>query len=479
MPQDTPGQRRTPVHSRWGYPLLLRLHFYAGLLVGPFIFVAALSGALFAMTPQIEQRVYQTELTTDSHGASKPLADQIRAAQRTLGDDVILAAVRPAAADGHTTRVMFSVPGLEPGEHRAIFVDPVSLAVRGDLVVYGTSGTLPFRIWIDYLHRHLHLGEFGRYYSELAASWLWLVGLGGLALWWRRRHQLRIGANNGHRQTLRRWHGTLGVMLLVMVMFFSATGLTWSKWAGANISDLRTQLDWGTPSLNTRLDEWKNTSQPHHHHGISGPGPENERTNPGLYDAMLATARQAGIDAGAIEIRPGTDASRAWTVREIDRSWPTQVDVVAIDPKSMVITDQLVFEDFPLAAKLTRWGIDAHMGILFGLANQLLVAGAALGLCVLIVLGYRMWWLKRPTRGDYRGGTYRGADYREMDPHRVWAHLRKAPPLAWLLMAVVTVAVGLFAPVMGVSLLVFLLVDGLLAFKAYRRMALCGLSPNE
>ncbi len=79
---------------------------------------------------------------------------------------------------------MFTQPGLGESESRAIFIDPVTLAVKGDLVVYGTSGTLPFRAAIDYLHRNLMLGDFGRYYSELAASWLWIAALGGTLLWW-------------------------------------------------------------------------------------------------------------------------------------------------------------------------------------------------------------------------------------------------------------------------------------------------------
>jgi uncharacterized iron-regulated membrane protein len=39
----------------------------------------------------------------------------------------------------------------------------------------------------------------------------------------------------------------------------------------------------------------------------------------------------------------------------------------------MQVLDRTRFDDFPLMAKLTRWGVDFHMGILFGLANQLLL----------------------------------------------------------------------------------------------------------
>ncbi len=35
--------------------LLRRLHFYIGLFIGPFIFVAALTGTLYVATPQLEK----------------------------------------------------------------------------------------------------------------------------------------------------------------------------------------------------------------------------------------------------------------------------------------------------------------------------------------------------------------------------------------------------------------------------------------
>ncbi|MEX0631366.1 PepSY domain-containing protein [Serratia ureilytica] len=76
---------------------------------------------------------------------------------------------------------------------------------------------------------------------------------------------------------------------------------------------------------------------------------------------------------------PAERRGQSRTVTEVDRSWPTQVDAVAIAPQSFAVVDQVRFDTFPLIAKLTRWGIDAHMGILFGLPNQLLLAAFGLG----------------------------------------------------------------------------------------------------
>ena len=207
--------------AAWGN-LLRRLHFYVGLFVGPFIFFAALTGTLYVATPQLENALYRHALHTDSIGEPHPLAEQIAVAEKTAGSDLRLHAVRPGLVEGETTRVMFADPKLGPSENRAIFIDPVSLTVLGDLTVYGTSGILPLRQTIDYLHTSLMLGDIGRLYSELAASWMWGAALGGIALWCYTRPKRRI---NNRFQNRRRVHVTLGWSLLGGMLLFSATGL--------------------------------------------------------------------------------------------------------------------------------------------------------------------------------------------------------------------------------------------------------------
>ncbi len=53
-------------------PLLLRLHFYAGVLVAPFLLVAALSGLLYALSFQAEKVVYAHELEVPVGDATLP-----------------------------------------------------------------------------------------------------------------------------------------------------------------------------------------------------------------------------------------------------------------------------------------------------------------------------------------------------------------------------------------------------------------------
>jgi uncharacterized iron-regulated membrane protein len=449
----------TPRHWSGWRGLVLRLHFYAGLLVGPFILVAAVTGVLYVLTPQLESWVYADQLRVPPTSQQISLADQIRAAAATEPGGE-LAAVRPAPEPGGTTRVLFDDASLGESERRTVFVDPGTGEVKGSLVSYGTTGVLPVRTTIDQLHRHLLLGEPGRVYSELAASWLWVVALGGLALWiarWRaRRAAGRADARDlfrpesgatGRRRTLS-LHGALGVWLVLGALFLSATGLTWSTYAGANVTALRASLGWSTPSVETGL------SAPHAGHGGATSAVTGDLTgDPDRFGAVLATARAAGIDGRLVEIARPAEPGAAWTVTEIERSWPTQVDAVAIDGAIGSVVDEVRFSDYPLIAKLARWGIDAHMGVLFGWVNQLVLVAFGLGLITLIVLGYRMWWRRRPTRG--RGGrpVPRG-------------QMRRATKSTAFVGVLLAAAIGWFAPVFGISLLAFLVIDGLLGSRA-------------
>jgi uncharacterized iron-regulated membrane protein len=459
-----PGPDR---RSGWFGQLLLRLHFYAGVLVGPFILAAAISGALYALTPAIEQVVYRHELHVPATGTQLTLAEQTEIARSYIGDGgATPSAVRPAPGPGDTTRVMFAADGLDDSESRAVFIDPGTGEVRGDLTVYGTSGALPLRNWVSNLHGDLHLGEVGRVYSELAASWLTIVALAGLGLWIRRirksrskksmmKDLVRPGRNGSGYRRLFTWHTSVGVWVLLGAVFLSATGISWSLYAGERVGDLRAALDWETPAVDPSLTGPADAgpADEHAHHGTGAPagGAADPAAWAGRFDAVLATAQRANVNTGLVEIKPPTEPGTAWVVQEIQRSYPTEVDAVAIDGETLRVVDRTDFAEFPLAAKLTRWGIDAHMGSLFGLANQLVLFFLAGGIAALVVLGYLMWWKRRPTR-EPRPLAGR--------PPRRGA-LRRAPWWGTAAVVAAAVLVGWWLPLVGYPLAAFVVIDAL------------------
>ncbi|GAA2177077.1 PepSY-associated TM helix domain-containing protein [Leucobacter tardus] len=471
----SPGSPTAPSPRRaqrgWFAALLLRLHFFAGILVGPFIIVAAVSGGLYALTPAIEKVVYADQLEASSDAQTVSLTDQIVAAETRVGDEGTLTAVRPAPEPGDTTRVMFADPALGESESRTVFVDPSTGEIRGDLTTYGTSGALPMRTWIDQLHRSLHLGDVGRWYSELAASWLGIVAVAGLALWVTRFRKSRTKRDmirpqrgyTGYRKA-RSWHTSIGLWVAIGALFLSATGITWSQFGGASVSELRTALGWQTPAVSTSLDGSEPAPDEHaHHHGGAAPTTEDDAevasANPATFGSVLTVAQRENVNSGLVEIRPPAEPGTAWVVQEIQRSYPTEVDSVAIDGTTLTVVDRVDFADFSMPAKLSRWGIDLHMGSMFGLPNQIALVLLAAGIATLTVLGYVMWWRRRPTRAArFAPGT---------PPAR--GVLRGAP--WWGIVAVIAgaLAVGLFLPLVGYTLAAFVVLDVLIGFVQRRR----------
>ncbi|WP_269855524.1 PepSY-associated TM helix domain-containing protein [Streptomyces sp. RPT161] len=438
-------------------PLLMRLHFYVGVLIGPFLLVAATTGLLYTTSPQLEQFVYRHELHVTAQSASHavPLAAQV-AAGRAAVPDGTLQSVSPAAGPTDTTRVLFDAKGVPQGWSRTAFVDPYTGKVLGVLTTDGQW--LPLRAWLDTLHRTLHLGAFGRNYSELAASWLWVEVLGGLALWLgvrRRRDRIRRTLlprlrGPGHRRVLS-WHAVVGLWVSLGLLGLSATGLTWSDHAGANVGQIRAQLKGGTPSVPTALPAHQATA---HTRG----------SDVGI-DAVVRSAHRAGL-SGVLVVTPPAAPGRAWVVKENTRHWPERQDSVAVDPATGKVTAKLRFADYPLLAKLTRWGIDAHMGLLFGLPNQIALALLAATLIAMVLWGYRMWWLRRPTRSTC-------AAFGRAPARGAWRRL----PGRVLAPAVLAVAVlGYYLPLLGIPLLVFLATDLAVGAVVRRRAAAAGVA---
>ncbi|MET9426940.1 PepSY domain-containing protein [Streptomyces sp. NPDC003036] len=461
IPEST-GTKQTA--STWSAlrPLLLRVHFYAGLLIAPVLLVAAVSGLLYALSFQVEKVLYDHELRVPAGERVLPLSEQVDAA-RTAHPEGTVTAVWPSPEEGATTRVLMSSPDVEEGKSLAVFVDPYTAEVRGDLPSYGSSGALPLRAWLSEFHADLHLGELGRNYSELAASWMWVVALGGLLLWIGRRRAAKRSlflperGPKSRRRTLS-WHGAVGLWAVTGLVLLSATGLTWSRYAGENVDVLQARLGGTTPTVSATLDGAAPAAGGGHEgHGTGHQQPQAPAgADVGIDRAVEAAAAQ-GV-AGRIAVTLPADG-KGYVVKETDTQFPAHLDSVAVDPADGRIMDELRFADYPLFAKLTRIGIDAHMGVFLGLPNQLALAALMVGLILLILWGYRMWWLRRPTKE-------RTLSFGRPVPRGAW---RKVPAVLLLPLAAGTALVGWFVPMLGISLLAFLVLDAALGALAARR----------
>ncbi|MDK4303530.1 PepSY domain-containing protein [Corynebacterium propinquum] len=457
--------------------LLRRLHFYAGMFIGPFLLIAAISGALYAVAPTAEKLVYQDVLTVTpppgSEGVTNTISleEQVTQAHEAF-PDLDIAQVWPSSEPGETTRVLLIDETIDEAELRSVFVNPYTGAVVGDEPSYSGLGELPLRRWISHLHESMHLGPVGELYSELAASWLWFFALGGLVLWASRNKKVQqlFGFGNARtgkeaknkgsgRRRLVNLHGVTGTWMLIGMLALSVTGITWSTYAGGNVNRTVEALQWRADPITTELSgESTEAADPHAEHAGHGGGAASESEARAWTpeeiaeqsDQVLATAREEGL-TGSLRMYPGESVEHGWQASERWTEWRTTSDAISVDGETGEVIDRLPFSELPLFSKLTSWGIYLHMGIMFGLPLQILLLVTALAIAGLVVLGYLIWWKRRPTPGATAG---------------ISGPRTKLSTKQWIIVAVFLVAVGGFLPLFGISLAAMLLADVLLSKRA-------------
>ncbi|MGL6233725.1 MAG: PepSY-associated TM helix domain-containing protein [Segniliparus sp.] len=428
-----------------------RLHFYVGVFVGPFLLISAITGVMYTVAPGVAQAAHRHELSVDVVKAAKlPLSQQVRAAQLAYPGRAVVSVATGEDARA-TTRIAMSGAGCPC----AVFVDPYTAEFRGETA---GDGVQVFEAkWVDDLHRTLFLGEFGRNYAELSASWLWVLALSGPVLWFLGPRRRRASGQD-RRQGLRSKHAKLGLVLSAGLLFLSASGLSWSLHAGDNIDQLRTALSGANPPLAKALPA---TTAPR-----PAPVAQDQPEWLARLDRVEAGARSVGL-VDPLVVSPSGKAGAAWTTSDRKRSYPFRYDRASVDPATGAVVAVSQFEDWPMLAKITQWAIALHMGLLFGWANQLALAVVGIGLVVMILYGYRMWWLRSRRGGD-----------------GLWAAAPERGALADLSPAVAAVLVGAllfagwFLPVFGASLAAFVVVDVLLGLRA-RRSPASGRRPQE
>lgn len=428
-----------------------RIHFYGGMFVGPFILIAALTGCLYAVAPSLEKMVYHDVLAVPTVENPLSLEQQIQAAQQEH-PDMPVTQVWPATTPTDSTRVLVSDESIDESLQRTVFIDPATAEVIGDYPTYSGLGEMPLRRWISSLHESFHLGRIGELYSELAASWLWVMACGGLYMWWiRRRPKNKATANAAQQQPKRsaRWkatrlHSTVGAWIFIGLLGLSATGITWSGLAGGNVDSLVERMHWKATPINTALHG--TTAETHEHtgpEGHEGHGASASASVAADAERVLATGRAEGL-TGPLRLYPPEDAHSAWQVSERWVEWRTTSDALSVDGATGEVIDRQPFSSLPLFSKLSSWGTYLHMGIMFGLPLQIALLALGLATAALVVLGYYMWWKRRPRFLP--------------TAHFSWATTG--------LGALFAATVGVFLPLLGITLAAFLVLDVILVNRA-------------
>ncbi len=417
---------------RW-YNAVWRWHFYAGLFCIPFVIWLALTGSIYLWRPQIEavlDRPYDHLATTG------PLASpeaQVAAALAAMPGAKLHHYVLPANEHA-ATRILVA----KGGEDWRVMVDPRSLAVL-DVV---RDESRPMRL-LFHLHGELLAGAIGSYLVEIAACWAIVMLLTGLYLWWPRGPARLAGVlyprlRAGPRLFWRDLHATAGLWVSLLALGLILTGLPWAKGWGTYLAEIRAL----TGTAHGPVD-WSIGGKPAGQEAMSGehaghmamPGVTAPR---GDLARVIATVVPLGL-APPVNLTPPRSAGAPWSAASDAADRPLRT-TVAVDGATGRVVSRLDFAQRHWIDRAIGYGVAAHEGQLFGLANQILGTLTALLLVVLAISGAVLWWRRRPAG-------------------RLGAPMSRGRPRAGLGLCAAVATLAIYMPMFGISLAVVLALE--------------------
>ncbi|WP_284776640.1 PepSY domain-containing protein [Agrobacterium sp. lyk4-40-TYG-31] len=395
------------------YRAVWRWHFYAGLFVLPFLISLAITGALYLFKDEIDGVVH----------ADVKRIEAVQNAAKASPSTIIASAL--AAVPG--TAVKYTTP-TDPGASTEITVNTAEgkRAVYVNTYTGETLGSLPDRgtvMWtIRYIHSLKYFGTFARYFIEIAAGWSILLVATGIYLWWPRRQTggvITVRGTPKKRVFWRDTHAVTGIFVGVFIVFLAITGMPWSGVWGAKVNEWANGSNFGYPAgvrtdipmsgqhLNDvaktswSLEQAQIPQSSTHDHGQHmdmandmAPMDDQPSMPPIGIDKAVARFNELGLQPGyTVALPTATTGVYSGSVYPDDLS---KQRVVHLDQYSGEPLIDMSYADYGPLGKGLEWGINVHMGQQYGLANQIILALACLGIVLLAVSGGIMWWKRRP-----------------------------------------------------------------------------------
>ncbi|WP_137820355.1 PepSY domain-containing protein [Pseudomonas sp. 2FG] len=432
-----------------------RWHFYAGLLVIPFLIMLSLTGIIYLFKPQLDNLLY-ADLLWVPQGEQLLSADRQLARVKQAYPQAAISQYLPPLDAQHSAQFVVT----EGGRKLNLFLDPY----RGTLL--GSQDAVNnLQAIARALHGELLAGKVGDRLVELAAGWAIVLVVSGLYLWWPRGNGLRGVfwprlANRG-RLFWRDVHALTGFWGALLLLFMLLTGMTWTGFWGESFADVWNRFPaamWNevpksalqARSLNTAQGQtvaWAventplPTSDPHAAHCGQAMDSAAPAAAPIGLQQILDTANAKGVMPGySVTLPKGAEGVYSIALFAAD---PRNDATLHVDQYSGKVLADVRWQDYGAVAKSVELGVVLHEGKFFGLANQLLMLAVCLLILLSSVSGLVIWWLRRP-QGSLG-----------VPP------LRHDLPLWKTALAIIAV-LGLAFPLVGASLLLIAVLDWLL-----------------
>lgn len=397
------ARRSTLQHRVW------RWHFLAGLMVVPFVIILSVTGSIYLFKPQFDaavERGINRQANPASCGTSVIAAGLVveEALAAHPGSNLVRL-VLPTSADDPTIEAEILTG---EGSARTLWLDKTKAEILHDV----PSGARVMN-FTKAVHGTLLGGNRGSLVVEIMACWTIILVVTGLYLWWPRGAPWwrvfvpDLSQRSGKRGVWKQVHGATGAWIGMLALIMLVSGLPWTQVWGEGFTRAKALAGLKSPG-----QEWFVTlqsSDPHALHEMGGTLWETDNEAASEADAAPAelmnstplsiqtvvSQASAELLAPPVWVQPPRGENGVWTVRGMNGNRLKQA-TVHYDRWSGEEVMRIEFGDHNAADRVMALGVSFHEGALFGWVNQLLGVIAALGVMALSLTGGVMWWKCRP-----------------------------------------------------------------------------------
>lgn len=387
---QTAAERAAPLSNL--YRAVWRWHFYAGLLVLPFMISLAVTGAIYLYHTEIDRWVHADFMRVTPQAQALPPSHLVAAAL-TARPGTALKYTDPASDDASTEITIQP----KDGPRMAAFIDPYTakvLEVRADRSTIGWT--------VRKLHSLSLFGATPRMIIEIVAGWSILLVLTGIYLWWPRGQKgaLSVRGTPKRRVFWRDLHAVTGIFAGFFIIFLALTGMPWSSVWGGKVNEWANGRNFGYPAglridvpmSDEHLNHVAKTSWSLEQAQIPKTMPMGAPIN---LDTAVETFTRLGLHRGfSVALPQGPEGVYSGSVYPDDLS---QQRVIHLDQYSNTPLIDISYADYGPLGRGLEWGINTHMGQTFGTLNKIILLAVCAGIVMLAVSAGVMWWKRRPS----------------------------------------------------------------------------------
>jgi uncharacterized iron-regulated membrane protein len=399
------------------YPLIWKWHFIGGIVSAPIVVILAITGIIYLFKDNYEapqkRELLQIEQKTENKMSFQKQWEFAQKEWKKKPSGVIL----PTSENESTEFISGKF------SHKSIlYIDPYAQKVKGQINISDTDMHT-----VRKLHGELLLGSVGTKIVELVASWMVVLIITGLYLFWPRGRGWKgfftVRTNQSKRILFRDVHALSGFWFSFLLLLVLAGGLPWTDVWGEGFRMVQQKTGSGFPATwDSRMFN------------------SNPKGDPIPLDEIITKAKELCLKGKTVIDLPQS-AKGVYSIYN-ETNELGEIKKIHLDQYSGKVLASHTWSDVGILMKARMWTMAFHQGE-FGLWNWYLMIFVAIGLFTLSMSAI-ISYVYRKTPGT-------------LAIPKVPEHISFGIPLI-----VIVVMLGILLPLFGLSVLLLFLYSKLM-----------------